>query len=263
MIRRPPRSTLSPYTTLFRSPEPLRHAALRVEERSAARVEPPVGPVLSAKAILGGVGNPQAQGLPPPRHRALQVLGMREPRPLLEAHLRRRAGVLEVAGAHVIERALRGVREEDLGRLLGHQAEPKLVLLEEALLAVPVGDVAHEGAEEIPAPGPDRRHAQLDRQFGSVAAHGFQLDTAAHDRGFACLEEPLETRPVALAIADRDHGLLQPAPDRFFLGPTRSEEHTSELQSPCNLVCRLLLEKKNTSDIIELATHILCWRGHR
>src|SRR5256885_8100690 len=27
----------------------------------------------------------------------------------------------------------------------------------------------------------------------------------------------------------------------------RSEEHTSELQSPCNLVCRLLLEKKNVS----------------
>src|SRR2546426_3346854 len=26
--------------------------------------------------------------------------------------------------------------------------------------------------------------------------------------------------------------------------PARSEEHTSELQSPCNLVCRLLLEKK-------------------
>src|SRR5256885_11897143 len=25
----------------------------------------------------------------------------------------------------------------------------------------------------------------------------------------------------------------------------RSEEHTSELQSPCNLVCRLLLERKN------------------
>src|ERR1022692_4490334 len=28
-----------------------------------------------------------------------------------------------------------------------------------------------------------------------------------------------------------------------FFVPTRSEEHTSELQSPCNLVCRLLLEK--------------------
>src|ERR1022692_776594 len=28
-------------------------------------------------------------------------------------------------------------------------------------------------------------------------------------------------------------------------GSTRSEEHTSELQSPCNLVCRLLLEKNH------------------
>src|SRR5205807_6945877 len=37
--------------------------------------------------------------------------------------------------------------------------------------------------------------------------------------------------------------------DYFDMDPTmirllRSEEHTSELQSPCNLVCRLLLEKK-------------------
>src|SRR5260370_18655277 len=31
---------------------------------------------------------------------------------------------------------------------------------------------------------------------------------------------------------------------------SRSEEHTSELQSHLNLVCRLLLEKKNTIDII-------------
>src|SRR2546426_3336235 len=30
----------------------------------------------------------------------------------------------------------------------------------------------------------------------------------------------------------------------LFFGLLRSEEHTSELQSPCNLVCRLLLEKK-------------------
>src|SRR5256885_6739570 len=30
----------------------------------------------------------------------------------------------------------------------------------------------------------------------------------------------------------------------------RSEEHTSELQSPCNLVCRLLLEKKKKTDTI-------------
>src|SRR2546426_8076938 len=39
-----------------------------------------------------------------------------------------------------------------------------------------------------------------------------------------------------------------PAPGTTSRSPfrerTRSEEHTSELQSPCNLVCRLLLEKK-------------------
>src|ERR1039457_5931938 len=36
----------------------------------------------------------------------------------------------------------------------------------------------------------------------------------------------------------------------------RSEEHTSELQSPCNLVCRLLLEKKKTATL-EVNLHSL------
>src|SRR5256885_6937709 len=36
--------------------------------------------------------------------------------------------------------------------------------------------------------------------------------------------------------------------------PMRSEEHTSELQSPCNLVCRLLLEKKKeNNDVVATA----------
>src|SRR5256885_4720467 len=35
----------------------------------------------------------------------------------------------------------------------------------------------------------------------------------------------------------------------------RSEEHTSELQSPCNLVCRLLLEKKKKKHITIQRTH--------
>src|SRR2546426_6800799 len=35
----------------------------------------------------------------------------------------------------------------------------------------------------------------------------------------------------------------------------RSEEHTSELQSPCNIVCRLLLEKKKTLRIILTPYH--------
>src|SRR5258708_11141258 len=39
--------------------------------------------------------------------------------------------------------------------------------------------------------------------------------------------------------------------------PQRSEEHTSELQSPDHLVCRLLLEKKNTEAATNLMTEIL------
>src|ERR1022692_4022092 len=35
-------------------------------------------------------------------------------------------------------------------------------------------------------------------------------------------------------------------------GALRSEEHTSELQSPCNLVCRLLLEKKKKKQHADL-----------
>src|SRR5256885_9656043 len=35
-------------------------------------------------------------------------------------------------------------------------------------------------------------------------------------------------------------------------GLGRSEEHTSELQSPCNLVCRLLLEKKKKQNAMLL-----------
>src|SRR2546426_2087614 len=34
-----------------------------------------------------------------------------------------------------------------------------------------------------------------------------------------------------------------------FVRDVRSEEHTSELQSPCNLVCRLLLEKKKKKQL--------------
>src|SRR2546426_4159935 len=39
-------------------------------------------------------------------------------------------------------------------------------------------------------------------------------------------------------------GASRSSTSRNTFGEKRSEEHTSELQSPCNLVCRLLLEKK-------------------
>src|SRR5256885_10794381 len=42
-------------------------------------------------------------------------------------------------------------------------------------------------------------------------------------------------------------------PAGFSARGKRSEEHTSELQSPCNLVCRLLLEKKKNTPTLRAA----------
>src|SRR3989454_3105582 len=43
-------------------------------------------------------------------------------------------------------------------------------------------------------------------------------------------------------------GCARVTSERTCCSCQRSEEHTSELQSPCNLVCRLLLEKKKESN---------------
>src|SRR5256885_7833250 len=48
----------------------------------------------------------------------------------------------------------------------------------------------------------------------------------------------------AAGHVDRRDGPLRRHERRRRRSGRRSEEHTSELQSPCNLVCRLLLEKK-------------------
>jgi len=55
----------------------------------------------------------------------------------------------------------------------------------------------------------------------TVAAYFDDQHLGAHKSRFVPVKTPLDARP-----------------------DSRSEEHTSELQSPCNLVCRLLLEKK-------------------
>src|SRR5437016_10303781 len=70
------------------------------------------------------------------------------------------------------------------------------------------------------------------------AASHTQPDTRAHARKPSA--QPLETA-AELALEGQGAG----APPRA----ARSEEHTSELQSLTNLVCRLLLEKKTKGDI--------------
>src|SRR5256885_5250875 len=66
----------------------------------------------------------------------------------------------------------------------------------------------------------------------------------------------------ALAVALGSHSLLAQSPRLEVIhamlqrpNDPRSEEHTSELQSPCNLVCRLLLEKKKNHLVEQSHVH--------
>src|SRR5256885_7541535 len=61
------------------------------------------------------------------------------------------------------------------------------------------------------------------------AEAGQQAGNAIHEQQYRADVDACETRRFRIASYGVD---------------SRSEEHTSELQSPCNLVCRLLLEKK-------------------
>src|SRR5688500_19811343 len=85
--------------------------------------------------------------------------------------------------------------------------------------------------------------AQGEPRAGSVAA-GAHAARGARAAGVHAGGEGMTRRffrpPVKGGSERRERGV------RFSRKPTprRSEEHTSELQSPCNLVCRLLLEKK-------------------
>src|SRR5256885_10602420 len=56
-------------------------------------------------------------------------------------------------------------------------------------------------------------------------------------------------------VAQVDGLAVFPCAQRLLL---RSEEHTSELQSPCNLVCRLLLEKKQPLPTLLRVPHPAC-----
>src|SRR2546426_3057735 len=71
----------------------------------------------------------------------------------------------------------------------------------------------------------------LERQFSTIA--GLDSMSSANTQGQTTVTLQFNLSRNIDAAAQGDGGL-----------PLRSEEHTSELQSPCNLVCRLLLEKK-------------------
>src|SRR5256885_2380012 len=165
MIRRPPRSTLFPYTTLFRSPW---FPSVLVRRVYAVQAAQQAGPGQACALALGDLA------------RLVDRIGndvLRDARELAAARLRQD---LDAAGR--------------LQRVHGQHG---------------LGHVAAAGQQAVVAQDEEVAGAQV-------------IDQAR------------------LLVVAQGHAFV------VVVGQARqrSEEHTSELQSPCNLVCRLLLEKK-------------------
>src|SRR5256885_16068053 len=75
-----------------------------------------------------------------------------------------------------------------------------------------------------------------------------------HDALPICMQIAAIDRQAQFVQLAIEHRVLDGNGCRYRKSCQRSEEHTSELQSPCNLVCRLLLEKKKNT------THYVIYR---
>src|SRR3989454_4893281 len=87
-----------------------------------------------------------------------------------------------------------------------------------------------------------RRHTRLQGDWSSDVCSSDLPQRLGHAVGEEA-DDALPPRPGLHGILPRRVGETERRPCGFE-PDRRSEEHTSELQSPCNLVCRLLLEKK-------------------
>src|SRR6266567_4931618 len=124
-----------------------------------------------------------------------------------------------------------------------HQPEHRL----QVARSIPAGGTARARGPQpraalLAAPDPGRR-----RRAGPRGTHPLRLgrpqdpETPAHPRPAACLACP--QHHLRYSGPPRPRAPSPPPPP--LEAPRRSEEHTSELQSQSNIVCRLLLEKKN------------------
>src|SRR3989441_7790470 len=187
MIRRPPRSTLFPYTTLFRS----RGAGVHVRPHARIGVE--------------------QQRHRPPSHPVEPHTG--DP-PFLHARHPHRVPRLEPAHVLELDRQRHALRRDRAA-----------------------GEPEHEEGEGDEA----GQHQRPDAHFFLVAKLHVLPGSPRPGSGSSRDRAPGTAAPPNRAT----RGSLRPSPRRgSWPATTRSEEHTSELQSLAYLVCRLLLEKK-------------------
>src|SRR2546426_5133621 len=203
MIRRPPRSTLFPYTTLSRSPPPARcraRAAGRSADPPAAARRRHARSATAARRTRPAPTRASPRAAPPPRTRPAHARPSRPPGP-------------------------RGVPSS-----------------------------TRAGTQPAPGPVPESPPATASRHPAGHEGHDAHEHRSFQQRGVA----PGASRDQP--GGDEDDRDLREQGDEEIGGSVmrqggehereryeRSEEHTSELQSPCNLVCRLLLEKKKNS----------------
>src|SRR3989454_7514075 len=138
--------------------------------------------------------------------------------------------------------------------LVAVHARPRLpstgVHWKDGVVVTTEGTIRRE--DDIAVTLPDGRHIPATLAGRDRGTDLAVLRIASGSLPVATLGDPATLRPghLVLALARLDEG----GPRAAFGAVSatggkwrcwkRSEEHTSELQSPCNLVCRLLLEKK-------------------
>src|SRR2546426_3628519 len=112
---------------------------------------------------------------------------------------------------------------------------------------------AFDSSHQLQHPEPLRILPVSTQPHPAVAAAPHELPRPADPAGKHLVDDevepyaPADVRAMPFRPRDRERdaiALARPAPRAPDGVGHRSEEHTSELQSPCNLVCRLLLEKK-------------------
>src|SRR3989454_3539496 len=152
---------------------------------------------------------------------------------------RTKKGILQLAVIHLRQRLCSSSRA--LAESLAHLAESERISPQYRVIATQLA----KRAERI------KTHAQLDVLTKLLKETPDRVVVFSDHRPTIQLIEErvkqLNRKPIvywgAHSTADRDKRIRAFHDDKRSV--LRSEEHTSELQSPCNLVCRLLLEKKN------------------
>src|SRR5215467_5162246 len=168
---------------------------------------------------------------------------------------------------------MRSIAESDLGTPKSPSTETVTLTIDGREVAVPAGTSVLRAASELGIQIPKLCATELLDAFGSCrlclvqiegmkgfpascttpVAQGMKVTTQnakIADIRRGVMELYISDHPLdCLTCPANGHCELQDMAGAVGLREVRSEEHTSELQSPCNLVCRLLLEKKKKNQI--------------